>query len=177
MRSTSGACLLVAASTLFVSAVNPTAFLSTAEAAPISAVNIPEPTQARYPGVLKLSVDVTDVERKIHRAKISIPVVAGPLTLLFPQWLPGNHSPNGNIGALSGLVITANGQTLTWTRDTINVFAFHITVPTGVISRTRNCPPSTAISAACRLRFSRVAPATCSCPTQCEPIANCAAPG
>ena len=105
--------------------------IATAFAAPASGVTIPEPTNARYPGTLKLDVDVTDTERKIYQVRLSIPVAAGPLTLLFPQWLPGNHSPNGIIGALTGLTIKAGGQPLSWTRDTINVFAFHVTIPTG----------------------------------------------
>ena len=100
-------------------------------AAPVSGIPIPEPTNARYPGTLKLDIDVTDTERKIHRARLSIPVTAGPLTLLFPQWLPGNHSPNGDISGLSGLTIKAGGAPLRWMRDTINVFAFHLTVPAG----------------------------------------------
>ena len=98
----------------------------------LAAPTIPEPNKVVYPGTLKLDIDVTDTERKIHNARLSIPVFPGPLTLLFPQWLPGHHSPNGNIAGLSGLSIKANGVILPWTRDTINVFAFHITVPAGV---------------------------------------------
>lgn len=101
-------------------------------AAPTSLITIPEPTNVRYPGTLKLDIDVTDVERKIHKARLQIPVAPGPLTLLFPQWLPGNHAPNGVISSLSGLRILANGKALEWTRDTIQVFAFHLTVPQGV---------------------------------------------
>ena len=101
-------------------------------AAPAGRFSIAEPTNAQYPGTLKLEVDVTDIERKIHKARLSIPVAAGPLTLLFPQWLPGNHSPNGNVSALSGLTIKAGGRSLAWTRDTIDVFAFHLSVPMGV---------------------------------------------
>ncbi len=101
-------------------------------AAPSSGMSIPEPTAARYLGPLKLDVDVTDVERKIHRAHLAIPVTSGPLTLLFPQWLPGNHSPNGVINGLSGLQFTANGKPVSWVRDTISVFAFHLNIPNDV---------------------------------------------
>ncbi len=38
-------------------------------AAPTSGVDIPEPTNARYPGTLKLEVDVADTGRKIHKAR------------------------------------------------------------------------------------------------------------
>ncbi|MCY7389603.1 MAG: peptidase M61 [Burkholderiales bacterium] len=117
-------------------------------AAPASNIAIPEPTKARYSGTLKLHVDVTDIERKIHRARLSIPVTAGALTLLFPQWLPGNHAPNGNIAGLSGLTITAGGNSLAWTRDTVNVFAFHVTVPAGVTTIEAEYQYLTAVSRA-----------------------------
>jgi hypothetical protein len=55
----------------------------------------------------------------------------GPLTLLYPQWMPGNHSPTGPIDKIAGLVVKANGKTLQWTRDQYNVYAFHIDVPQG----------------------------------------------
>ena len=115
-------------------------------AAPVGGFKIPEPTNARYPGTLKLEVDVSDTERKIHRVRLTIPVSAGPLTLLFPQWLPGNHSPNGNIAGLSGLSIKAAGAPLAWARDTVNVFAFHITVPPGATAIEAEYQYLTAVS-------------------------------
>ena len=63
-----------------------------------------------------------------------MPVTAGPLTLLYPQWLPGTHSPRGRVVRLSGLQITADGKPLAWTRNPLDVFAFHMTVPPGVAS-------------------------------------------
>lgn len=113
-----------------------------------STIPIPEPTKTSYPGILKLDIDVADIERKIHKARLSIPVSPGPLTLLFPQWLPGHHSPNGNITGLSGLTIKANGAILPWTRDTINVFAFHVTVPAGATAIEAQYQYLTAVSPA-----------------------------
>lgn len=109
---------------------------------------IPEPSAAHFPGTLKLDVDVTDVERKIHHVHLTIPVTTGPLTLLFPQWLPGNHSPNGVINALSGLQFTANGKPVSWTRDTLSVFAFHLNVPKDVIVLEADYQYLTAVSPA-----------------------------
>jgi predicted metalloprotease with PDZ domain len=64
--------------------------------------------------------------------KETIPVAkAGPMALLFPKWLPGAHSPRGEIEKLAGLVIKANGRVIPWTRDMVDVFAFHIDVPQG----------------------------------------------
>jgi predicted metalloprotease with PDZ domain len=94
--------------------------------------NIPAARDVLYPGTIKLDVDATDTTRGIFRVKETIPVAqAGAMTLLFPKWLPGNHSPTGQLDKLAGLVIRANGKVLPWVRDTVDVYAFHIDVPTG----------------------------------------------
>ena len=81
--------------------------------------------------MIVLAVDATDVTRHIFRVKQTIPVQSGALTLLYPKWLPGNHSPTGRIDALAGLEIHANGKRLGWLRDTVDVYAFHVDVPKG----------------------------------------------
>ena len=91
------------------------------------------PQDVAYPGVLKLYVDATDLERKIFDIKLALPVAKpGPMTLYYPQWVPGGHSPRNDIDKLAGLVITAGGQTIPWKRDVVEVNAFHIDVPAGV---------------------------------------------
>jgi len=60
-----------------------------------------------------------------------MPVVPGPLTLVYPQWIPGEHAPTGPIDDLAGLVFTAQGRTLAWRRDDINMYAIHLDVPAG----------------------------------------------
>ncbi len=94
---------------------------------------LPAPQDVAYaPGALRLEVDATDLERRIFRVRETVPVSGpGPVTLLYPQWLPGNHSPSGPIAALAGLVITAGGQRVEWTRDPVEVNAFHVTAPAG----------------------------------------------
>ncbi|WP_267350559.1 peptidase M61 [Sphingomonas sp. GM_Shp_2] len=93
---------------------------------------IPAAQDTPYPGTIKLDVDATDLDRAIFRVRETIPVAkAGPMTLLYPKWLPGNHAPRGEIEKLAGLVIRANGRVLPWTRDVIDVYAFHIDVPAG----------------------------------------------
>ena len=94
---------------------------------------LPAPQDAAYPaGALRLAVDATDLDRRIFRVRETVPVAGpGPVTLLYPQWLPGNHSPSGPISALAGLVITANGRRVEWTRDPVQVHAFHVDVPAG----------------------------------------------
>lgn len=93
---------------------------------------IAAPADTPYPGTLHLSIDATDTARHIVQVRETVPVEAGDLTLLYPEWLPGNHSPSGPISKLGGLVVTANGKRIDWVRDRVNVFAFHITVPAGV---------------------------------------------
>ncbi len=95
---------------------------------------VPAPADEAYPGTVAIEVDATDLAQRIYRIKQTMPVQAGALTLLFPQWLPGNHSPSGPIDKLAGLKITGNGQTLAWKRDPLNVYAFHVDVPAGVQS-------------------------------------------
>ena len=94
------------------------------EAAP--PLNIP------YPGVIQLSVDATDTARHILRVREIIPVSnPGPMTLLYPEWIPANHSAAGRIDELAGLTIRAAGQNVPWTRDTGTGFSFAIDVPVG----------------------------------------------
>ncbi|MEO6365717.1 MAG: hypothetical protein ABIO38_06700 [Luteimonas sp.] len=88
------------------------------------------------PGTVAIAVDATGLAQRIIKVRQTVPVQAGPMTLLFPQWLPGNHAPSGPIDKLAGLRITGNGQPITWKRDPLNVFAFQFDVPAGVQSVT-----------------------------------------
>jgi predicted metalloprotease with PDZ domain len=93
----------------------------------------PEPRDVPYVGVIGLDVDASDVTRGIFRVRERVPVAAaGPMTLLYPQWLPGKHAPRGAINLLSGIEIRGNDALLAWRRDPVNVFAFHVDVPAGV---------------------------------------------
>ncbi len=56
------------------------------------------------------------------------------MTLLYPEWIPGEHMPTGPIVNLVGLKIQAGGQTVAWRRDSVNMYAFHIEVPAGASS-------------------------------------------
>lgn len=81
---------------------------------------------------IKVALDITDAPRKIMRAELSIPVQPGPLTLVYPKWIPGEHGPTGPIDDFTGLTFTAHGQTLPWKRDDVDMYAFHLSVPDGV---------------------------------------------
>ncbi|GAB3435006.1 peptidase M61 [Massilia solisilvae] len=93
--------------------------------------DVPAVGNSAYPGTICLTVDATDLSQQIFRVRMSIPVQPGPLTLLYPQWLPGNHGPSGPLTQLAGLKFSANGKPVEWTRDPVQVFAFHVNVPQG----------------------------------------------
>lgn len=99
---------------------------------------IPAPRDVAYPGVLKLEVDATDLERRIFRIRQTIPLAgSGPVTLLYPQWVPGGHSPRNGLYNLGGLVVRgAGGEIIPWTRDPVQVFAFHVSPAAGTTSLT-----------------------------------------
>ena len=88
--------------------------------------------QATYPGELTLEVDASDIDRRIQRVRQRIPVSAGPLTLWYPQWIPGHHAPTGPINQIAGLQILGNGQALPWRRDPGDMYAFQLQVPDDV---------------------------------------------
>ncbi|HET9838803.1 MAG TPA: M61 family peptidase [Candidatus Angelobacter sp.] len=80
----------------------------------------------------RLRVDATDAPRNILHATLAIPVAPGPLTLVYPKWLPGNHRPTGPIQNFTGLHFKAAGKELEWQRDLEDMWAFHLQVPAGV---------------------------------------------
>jgi predicted metalloprotease with PDZ domain len=92
-----------------------------------------EPQDVDFPGIILLEVDITDISRKIFQVRQVIPIAgAGAVTLLFPKWLPGYHSPQAPIELLSGLKIAADGQDIQWRRHPTEVNAFHIDVHEGM---------------------------------------------
>jgi predicted metalloprotease with PDZ domain len=98
---------------------------------------IPAPRDVPCPGVIRLSVDVSDITRAIYQCVEAIPVPSpGPLTLLYPKWIPGEHTDDGPIIALAGLEISDGRNSIPWRRDPVDVYAFHLDVPTGVRSIT-----------------------------------------
>ena len=102
-------------------------------AAPVAPIAAPQ--DKPYLGVIRLAVDATDTDRRIFRVHETIPVTGGEdLVLLYPQWLPGAHGPAGRVDRLAGLVITANGASVAWTRDPVDVYAFHVRTPKDAVT-------------------------------------------
>jgi predicted metalloprotease with PDZ domain len=79
----------------------------------------------------RIDVDLRDAARYVFHAKLSLPVKPGPMTLVYPKWIPGDHSPVGPIFDLTGLKMAAGGKEVAWKRDDVDMFAFHIEVPGG----------------------------------------------
>ncbi|MGH9623190.1 MAG: M61 family metallopeptidase [Bryobacteraceae bacterium] len=79
-----------------------------------------------------VSVDLTGAPRKFIRANMTLPVQPGPLTLVYPEWIPGEHGPTGPISNVVGIRFTANGNPVRWQRDSVDMYAFHLTIPAGV---------------------------------------------
>jgi predicted metalloprotease with PDZ domain len=90
--------------------------------------------RAQQAAPIRIVADLTEAPRKLYHAEIDIPAKPGPLALITPEWIPGNHRPNGPVEDIVGLVFTANGHTLQWRRDDVNLFEYHLTVPQGAAS-------------------------------------------
>jgi predicted metalloprotease with PDZ domain len=110
---------------------------------------------------ITLNVDATQASRNILHTKLTIPVAPGPLTLFYPKWIPGEHTPTGPINDLVGLKLTANKKSFPWRRDETEMFAFHCEVPQGVnqleVSFDDASQPETTMSAKlARIKWNRV---------------------
>ncbi len=88
------------------------------------------PLAAQQP--IRITADLTEAPRKLYHAEIDLPVKAGENIFTTPQWIPGNHRPTGPVSDITGVVFSANGQTIPWRRDDVNLYEFHVDVPGGV---------------------------------------------
>jgi predicted metalloprotease with PDZ domain len=94
-------------------------------------------SQAQLP--LSLSVDLRDAPRKLLHATEVVSVQGGPLTLAFPEWIRNEHEP-APLTQQVGLFINARdgsgvvGQHLSWKRDPLAPYLYHLTIPNGVRS-------------------------------------------
>ncbi len=97
------------------------------------AQSVPDAQDMAFPGMIALDIDASDVVTGAYRVTETIPVVPGTtrLTLLYPQWLPGNHSPRGPIAELVDLRFFAGNAPLAWKRDPVEPNAFHVDLPAG----------------------------------------------
>lgn len=131
MRFASASLAVIALALTAPAAAQDRTTMSAPQALPI-ADPIPAARDIPYPGIMTLDVDATDIGRGVYDVKQTVPVTgAGRLTLLYPEWLPGKHGPRGAIAELVDLRISAGGKPVAWTRDSYDVYAFHVDVPAG----------------------------------------------
>ena len=83
-------------------------------------------------GPIHLEVDATHAPQKILHVRMRMPVNPGPLVLYYPEWIPGEHMPDGPIINVAGMFFKANGKILPWRRDLIDMYEFHLDIPPGV---------------------------------------------
>ena len=99
---------------------------------PSSYLSAQIPTPSSPPReLISLQVDATEVARKLLHSHLVVPVIPGPLTLYYPKWIPGEHAPTGPIDSVVGLKFSVNGQPIPWRRDLVDLYAFHLEIPTG----------------------------------------------
>src|ERR1700675_3573799 len=89
-------------------------------------------TRAQEKPAVKLEVDLRDAAKRIYHSRMEFPVTPGPLTLVYPKWIPGEHSPTSAIVDATGLHFRGNGTEIAWRRDDVDLFAFHCVIPPGV---------------------------------------------
>jgi predicted metalloprotease with PDZ domain len=83
------------------------------------------------PGPVALTVRLPHPGQEVFYVHEVMPVEPGALTLYYPKWIPGDHSPDGPIEEMMGLQISAGGKPIAWHRDEVDMFAFHLAVPAG----------------------------------------------
>jgi predicted metalloprotease with PDZ domain len=87
--------------------------------------------RARAGEPIRLELDARDAPRSLFHGRMHIAVQPGPVTLVYPKWIPGEHGPTGPITDFAGLVVSSAGKTLAWRRDAADMYAFHVDVPQG----------------------------------------------
>lgn len=98
---------------------------------------IPLPDPALAPSLATRSnpeivvLDARDTEQGIMTTHMRIPVRPGENTLVYPKWIPGEHGPTGPLNDISALRMSAGGHAIGWTRDKVDMYAFHVDVPAG----------------------------------------------
>ena len=98
------------------------------------ACTVPAAWSQQSSSTIHLDVDATTISRKIISAHEAFPVIdpqAHVVDLVYPKWIPGDHSPVGPIADLVNLHFTADGKAVAWARDPVDMYRFHIPIPAG----------------------------------------------
>jgi len=81
---------------------------------------------------LELRVDASTAPRRLLRSQTTIPVQPGPMALVFPKWIPGEHGPSGPLNSVVELKVFAGLKPLPWVRDSQNLHRITLEVPAGI---------------------------------------------
>ena len=76
-------------------------------------------------------IDASQVARRVVHSHLRIPVSGTRVTLQYPKWIPGDHSPLNRVDQLAELRFRANGRAIPWRRDLTDAFSFELEVPPG----------------------------------------------
>jgi predicted metalloprotease with PDZ domain len=106
--------------------------LSTSAPAPAAEPNANAQPFATEANPETLVLDARNVGRGLMTSTMQIPVKPGPFTFVYPAWTPGEHGPTGPLANLSEIKVSANGRPLRWSRDRVDMYAFHVDVPRGI---------------------------------------------
>ncbi len=78
-----------------------------------------------------VELDAREAARHVLHAHMVLPARPGPLTLLYPKWIPGEHGPTGPLNGVVNLRFHSQGRELAWRRDPLDMFTFRLEVPAG----------------------------------------------
>ncbi|HEU5181664.1 MAG TPA: M61 family peptidase [Candidatus Polarisedimenticolia bacterium] len=82
-------------------------------------------------GPIELSVDASEVPRKILHVKMSMAIGDPNVRLLYPKWIPGEHGPTGPIKDVTGIKVTVQGKPVRWSHVSEDVNTLQIEAPSG----------------------------------------------
>jgi predicted metalloprotease with PDZ domain len=78
-----------------------------------------------------VEIDGRAAPQHVLRARMHLPAQPGPLALVYPKWLPGEHAPVGRIEDVVDLVISVGGKSIAWTRDAEDMYQISCVLPAG----------------------------------------------
>jgi len=76
---------------------------------------------------MQVTVDATEMPKKLLHSKISLNLSGDSTSLLYPKWIPGIHAPKGPIENLGGFEVEdRSGKPVRWERDWAELYRFFV---------------------------------------------------
>ncbi|MBV8490058.1 MAG: M61 family metallopeptidase [Candidatus Eremiobacteraeota bacterium] len=73
---------------------------------------------------MTLHVDARQAPENLFHATVTMPVTPQRCRFAYPKWIPAWETPSGPIENLAGLRVTADGKSVAWHRDPVDMFQF-----------------------------------------------------